>query len=355
MKRMSAILALICAMWAFGIQAKPHAKPSSPVEPPSIDEPHRTGATALGDAAVVIGVEEYPMLGERFRVDYASRDADAFERFLRYTRGVPSAHIHRLPPRSTRNQIKKAFKAAAMQAELTGILWFYFAGRGSEKWSGEPLEQKVEPVLLPYDITFDEEDWEQRMLPISLLQEIADNSKAQNALLVLETGYARLRPRPWVSFCKPAVKTMVWSAVQLGQLPQTYASLKHGTFTYALIGALRGWADGELSGKRDGVVTLDEAQFFVERKFLDWDIRRQKPLLCKSAKSVPGQIQLSHGYEVLEGNKVELDPKFSPESLSPSEPHVAHPPEWPVPFPSHVSPPPIPLPASQEPEYIYLE
>ena len=42
-------------------------------------------------------------------------------------------------------------------------------------------------------------------------------------------------------------------------------SLEHGFFTWLVVGALRGWADGEVDGRRDGAVNAVEAGLFVER------------------------------------------------------------------------------------------
>jgi hypothetical protein len=41
--------------------------------------------------------------------------------------------------------------------------------------------------------------------------------------------------------------------------------VRHGAFTYLVAGALRGWADGELDGARDGAVTAEEAAQFVQQ------------------------------------------------------------------------------------------
>lgn len=40
---------------------------------------------------------------------------------------------------------------------------------------------------------------------------------------------------------------------------------RHGAFTFFAVGAMRGWADGELDGRRDGVVAGEEARMYVQR------------------------------------------------------------------------------------------
>lgn len=47
---------------------------------------------------------------------------------------------------------------------------------------------------------------------------------------------------------------------------------------YFAIGALRGWADGELTNVRDGKVTAEEAQAYVSRALRALQIRDQQPV-----------------------------------------------------------------------------
>ena len=93
--------------------------------PPGIDEPLKTGLTAPGDVAVVIGNEDYYKIAD---VPYAKADAAAFETFLTYTRGVPMDRI-----RSLRDVSKEEMLAAVQEMAAkkpTGIFWIYYAGHG---------------------------------------------------------------------------------------------------------------------------------------------------------------------------------------------------------------------------------
>jgi len=55
-----------------------------------------------------------------------------------------------------------------------------------------------------------------------------------------------------------------WSASDHAEVAWKYDEVGHGAFTYFAIGALRGWADGAIDGVRDGQVTAEEAQRYVE-------------------------------------------------------------------------------------------
>ncbi len=249
---------------------------------PSVDEPLPTGIQTPEDAAVVIGVENYPKLGPGFKVDYAEEDALAFNNFLLYTRGLPDAQVNYLNPLSGKEEITKAFKKAAGQA--TGTLWFYFAGHGA----ADPKTK--EQILLPGDLPDDSELQPMRMLPISDLQKIARDSKAKNVIFVIDACHAQLESTRFVApvaLASPSPKDhmVLWTAAKVGQLSKAMPSTSHGAFTYAVLRALRGDADGEVSGKKDGIIDLDEADRFVNQFLKTQKIyQSQTPQLNRPAK-----------------------------------------------------------------------
>ncbi len=254
---------------------------------PSIDSPLRTGQKAPSDAAVVIGVEDYPFLGETFHVPYASRDADSFEQFLVYTRGVPAKQIHRLPGKSTKEEIEAAFEKAASEASDT--LWFYFAGHGAAH--PKTRDQQLLPADTPKDARFQTP----RMIALSNLQAIADRASAKQSIFVIDACAEETGDRfaaPVALAVQPASRNVLWMAAKFGQRSGVLEPVKHGAFTYALVGALRGWADGELSGKKDGQVTLEEAHQYVIRSLKEWNVRSQEPELIHHKDAL-----LSYGQE----------------------------------------------------------
>jgi len=96
-------------------------------ELPSVDTPLKTGASAPGDAAVVIGLDTYYELPD---VPYADRDAAAVRDFLIYTHGIPSNRVH-VVPKANREKIQVAVDDAAELAGTGGTVWVYFAGHGA--------------------------------------------------------------------------------------------------------------------------------------------------------------------------------------------------------------------------------
>ena len=101
---------------------------AAPLE--DVNQPIRTKLSAPNDAAVVVSVEDYYLLGENLSVPYAHRDGDGIKNFLLYTKGIPHKNLTRIQGReATRETIGKAFDEALNRAE-GGTIWFYFAGHG---------------------------------------------------------------------------------------------------------------------------------------------------------------------------------------------------------------------------------
>lgn len=245
---------------------------------PSIDEPLRTGNRAPNDAAVVVGIENYFVLPD---VPYAARDAEAFRKLLIFTIGVPAANVELLAGTPNKEQVQGAVQDAAKAVGDGGRLWIYFAGHGAAApSSGERL-------LLGADAQTDLRSFEARAVSVKALEEIAKRDGAET-VMVLDTCYTG-RDRsgtellsgnrfalPSYAMKQPGV--LEWTAASPGEWSGPFDAAKHGAFTYLVVGALRGWADGYVSGSRDGKVTIDEAQLYVEESLKVLGIREQRPL-----------------------------------------------------------------------------
>ena len=95
---------------------------------PAHDTPHRVGADAPADAAVVVGIEDYFALPD---VPFATRDATAVSDLLIYTIGVPTARVSVLTKQASKERIEASIRDAAAQVGDGGTLWVYFAGHGA--------------------------------------------------------------------------------------------------------------------------------------------------------------------------------------------------------------------------------
>ena len=255
------------------------AFPALAAELPSIDTPLRTGLSAKGDAAVVIGVEDYVYLPD---ATYASQDAQAMYDFLVYTRGVPSSRVALLQGGTSRRKIIEAVTTAGKQVGAGGTVWVYFAGHGSASPSTR------ERLILPENTLADAEDFDEQGVRLAELQRLAGSGGGE-VLLITDacfTGAGRAGGtllsggRAWVPPQATAVgRSVQWDAAQANQVAGPLAAARHGAFTYFAIGAMRGWADGQVTGERDGVVTSEEAQLYVQEALRAVGIREQAPSL----------------------------------------------------------------------------
>ncbi len=254
---------------------------------PSIDQPLRTGAKAPNDAAVVIGIEDYAFLPD---VPYAERDAQAMEDVLVYTLGIPYDRVRRLGENASREQILTAVDEAADLVGPEGTLWLYYAGHGAASASSG------ERILLGVDTMANAQSFEARAVPVSALKAAAGD--VHRTVLMVDACYAGasrggqdlLAGKRFAvpSYVKPTTGGWIeWNAAQPDELSGPLEPVQHGAFTFAAVGALRGWADGQLSGEPDGTITLEEAQLFVAQTLRTVDVHDQKPDLAAADLAAP--------------------------------------------------------------------
>lgn len=245
---------------------------------PDIDEPLRTGLRAPGDAAVVVGLEDYLLLPD---VPHARRDAQAMADFLISTRGVPMDQVQLLTSGS-KEQIVAAVERAARSAEPGGTVWVYFAGHGV----AAPSDGRR--LLLGDDARQAAEVFEARGVAVEDLEDLATSGGARAVILVdacfngaSRSGEAvvegtRFAVPDWAT--QPSDQ-LHWAAAGPDQVARPLDVVQHGAFTWLAIGALRGWADGEIDGQRDGQVTAAEAQVYVSRAMRTLGLHDQQPVL----------------------------------------------------------------------------
>ncbi len=247
---------------------------------PDIDEPLKAGARAPRDAAVVVGIEDYTHIPD---VPWATRDAQAFYRLLVYTLGLSASRVRLLDQGASHEMIREALAEAAQRAGSEGRVWFYFAGHGAAS------SRDGERMILGQDVRAEVAAFDSRGLTMGELETLASAHGSQ-VMMVLDTCYSG-RDRagaalvPGGRFAVPAYATAApprvaaWTAAGPNELAQPLDGVGHGAFTYFVIGAMRGWADGQLDGVRDGEVTLEEASLYVNDALAAAQVRGQHPSL----------------------------------------------------------------------------
>lgn len=232
---------------------------------PDLVQPARGGAPHPLDAAVVIGVGSYVDLP---RVPYAERDAEAFARHFVIARGIPASRVqHLTDPEAIR--VEMALDRALSQVGPDGTLWITFTGHGL------PSETDGTHLLLAADAGRDPDRFALDS-PLSVEGILArlDADDAGAAILIVDAGFggiardgtlldgrrAELPPPPLPR--RPSV--VAWLAAGPGAWAGPLEEARMGMFSWHVLAALRGWADGALRPP-DGTLTLQEAQHWVAR------------------------------------------------------------------------------------------
>lgn len=225
--------------------------------PPDVDTPRTGSGRSPSDAAIVVGVEDYAGIAD---APSAGRDAAAFAEYLRLVRGVRRVELLIDPDRG---DIRAGLRRAASHVRPRGTLWVYFAGQGAISETGRR-------VLLGVDAN--PSRWEG--ISIEEVTATAASSRCKQALVVVDASFGGVgrggealggRARDIDVLQPSSYRVSTWLAQAGGGVAPEYPTAHHGLFTYFVLGALRGWADGGLGGLPNGEVTLEEAQAFVSK------------------------------------------------------------------------------------------
>jgi hypothetical protein len=270
------------------VASPPESVKLSPVEPRVTDVetlpdlvPPKTGARAPGDAAVVIGIQDYDRLPP---ARYANQDARLFRDWLVHTRGVPAERVVNLyQSPSIRERIRDEIQATARQVAAArsehrdATLFVYFAGHGSVVKRGNG----VDLLLLGKDAEGTRESVGYRSIRRSELVSWAQGAGVTRLVMVVDAcfsgttrGGQSLSP-DGSRITVPAgyggpelheehLDLVFWAAAGPDQTAQPLGSVRHGRFTYFAVGALSGWANGPDAG-RSTAVRLSDAQAYTVR------------------------------------------------------------------------------------------
>jgi len=282
---------------------------------PSVDQAVPGEVPRPGDAAVVIGIEDYFLLPD---VPHAARDAAAMEQFLRVTRGIPGDRIRTLGVGANREQIVDAVDRMAALVGPGDTLWLTYAGHGA----ADPATG--EQVLLGADAQADALSFQARSVPVAELESRAVAGGGQ-AIFILDTCYSgRARGGADLiegkrfavpTYAQRGERVTRWTAAGPSEWSSPLEAARHGAFTYTVLGALRGWADGASGSPADGQVTIAEAHAYVLRSLGELDITGQRPVL-----DTPADLVLSTAREPapdLSGDTAVLGRLLGPVPASP--------------------------------------
>ena len=210
--------------------------------------------------AVVIGIDDYANWP---KLQYAVRDARAIRETLVQRFGFSAEHVLSLENReATRSGILSAFndKLARSGMKKNDRLFVFFAGHGATRQlsSGRDLGYIIPADSDPSKLATD-------AVPMTELQNIAENLTAKHVLFVMDACYSGLgltRGAGANNFLRDNAKRLGRQMLTAGGADQLVADggpNGHSVFTWTLLQAMAGKAD--LNG--DGLITATELAAYV--------------------------------------------------------------------------------------------
>jgi hypothetical protein len=268
-----------------------------------VQTPVRTQQRHLEDAAVIIGNRQYGRLPD---VPYADRDADAFALWAMHTRGIPVHRLHRVR-NGSRRMMERALLDAMRSLGDDGTLWVYYAGHGViSPVSGQRM-------LLGSESVTDLERVDGSAISLEQLLGSAEDRGIGHTVVIGDVSFVGANRDgaeivPNIRYLTPSLESVsdphatVWLAGDRHNLAAPFDAARQGLFTWAALGALRGWADG-VDGERDGTVTLREATRWVSEAFRTLGLEGQDPV---------ARVHLTRGDAVVtEGTRLPQPPDLS--------------------------------------------
>jgi len=235
---------------------------ASASEPPIV-EPSPIGELKnWRDAAVVIGNENYYRLPQAV---YAYNDASSMMNFMKNTRRVSKYRMTYLQ-NTKQEEMEKALSKYYRRTSRKGTLWIYFAGHGYTDENGNRY-------LLPVDA--DPNDLQTKGIEVNEIFS-KTSQKGNRVVLIVDAGFGTVgrdglpitdfKANTPYGIADNDPDQILWLADSDSHHSPVYIQAQHSIFTYLILGGIKGWADGELNGKKDGTVSMGELQQFVQDK-----------------------------------------------------------------------------------------
>jgi WD40 repeat protein len=215
---------------------------------------------------LAVGINQYK--NQRMSLNYAKPDAESFSQVMdsKGTNLFKSVQLHTLyDDQATRNKILKKLDDLSSEIHPEDVFIFYYAGHGSmvdNQFYFIPTE-----TLRLYDAT----SLNKEAIEAMTLQEKFSKIKALKQLIIMDAcqsgGSVELLATRGASEEKAIAQLSrsagihVMASAGSEQFATEFTELGHGLFTYVLIKALQGEADG---APKDGKVTIYELKSFID-------------------------------------------------------------------------------------------
>ena len=226
---------------------------------PDLGRPAATSGGGAGDAALIVGIEDYVFVPD---VPGAVQNANDWHVWLTATRKVPLDRVVLLRnEQATIEEIEHHARAMAGKVRAGGTLWFVFIGHGA------PARSQDDGILVGVDAQQTARGlFARSMAQRELLGWLSKGARHKTVVLLDACFSGRtgtgaplaqgLQPLLLVKSTTQQPQGMaIFTAAKGSQFAGPLPGAARPAFSYLMLGALRGWGDGDQNGR----VTVDEA------------------------------------------------------------------------------------------------
>lgn len=224
---------------------------------------------------LAIGINSYR--NTVYNLNYALTDAESFVKSVKKgsKKLYRKTNVHFIADEdATKENIEQAFAEIKQEAAPRDVFMFFYAGHGvmNEATEGD----KSDFFFIPHDVTQmygSNEMLRQKGISSDELMEWSKEIKAQKQLLLIDAcqsgGAIDMIAQRGVAEQKALMQlarstgTAVIASSGTEQVASEFKELGHGVFTYSIIEALDGKADG---GKHDGLISLSELKSYIDER-----------------------------------------------------------------------------------------
>ena len=254
---------------------------------PSLSTAPQMEQVGEDDVAVIVAIDDYAFLPN---VPGAVENANDWENFFR--RGLGMRNVYVLTNRdATREAMVRFARQAVEDAKPHSTVWFLFIGHGS------PVQNGADGGLVGMDALQNVESLDARSLTQTELLEILEAGPQAKTVVAVDACFSGragdgealavgMQPVIPVNI-QPVLSgtTVVLSAARADQYAGPLPGMERPAFTYLLLGALRGWADGGT-----GEVRAEDAVLYARQQLRGVPGRQQTPEIFG-----PGEVVLVRG------------------------------------------------------------
>lgn len=221
---------------------------------------------------LVIGIDRYK--NPKYNLNYAIADASAFKKEIESGSNTifgKTETIYLSDANASKEGIVQAFNQLKIKAKANDVFVFYYAGHGvmSE-------EEKPEFYIIPYDVTQlygNNGLLKTKGVSATELQDFSKNMKAQKQLFIFDACQSGgmvehlssrgMAEEKAIAQLARSTGTFWLTASNSEQFATEFGQLGHGLFTYTILQALKGDADGSSKDKK---ITVKEISAYLNDK-----------------------------------------------------------------------------------------